>query len=170
MLPLAVKKTPHLLHVELAIFLRHFVCCFYSSSFLPTVYRQHDDLRPAGQPITAVVFHQTRGFYLGVQGGEFDPQFSHCILEKKMLTPCYFYITVAYDLYAFVVFDMWILLCNAASSQCSPRCYSDSEKKKISRTDIFWLDMPVVSLQTGGSDSVQCYEAWKHCPRGKGRG
>lgn len=40
---------------------------------------------------------------------------------------------------------MWILLCNAAISQCFPRCYSNSEKRKISR--IFWLDMPVVSLQ-----------------------
>lgn len=85
-------------------FLRHFACCFYSSSFLPTVYCQRDDLWPAGQPITAVVFHQTRGLYQRVQGGEFDPRFSIAFLrEKKMPAPCYFYITAAYDLYAFLV-------------------------------------------------------------------
>lgn len=129
-----------------------FVCCF----LLNFSYCQHGDLWPAGQPITAVVFHQMRGLYLGVQGGEFDPQFSTVFL-KKMPTPCYFYIITAYALYAFVVSDMWILLCNAASSQCSARCYSDSEKKKISRTDIFWLDKRLVADR--GSDSVQCYEA-----------
>lgn len=155
MLPLtllAAKKTTCLLHVELAFFC---VCCFYSS-FLPTVYSQHDDLRPAGQPITAVVFHQSRGLYLRVQGGEFDPRFSTAFL-KKIQTLRYFYIRVAYDLYALVVFDMWILLCNAASSQCSPGCYSDSEKKKISRRVL--AGHASGEFADGGSDSVQCYGA-----------
>lgn len=61
-----------------------------------------------------------------VQGGEFDPQFSSAFL-KKVQAPKFFYIIAAYDLYASVVFDMWILLCNAASSQCSPRRFREEE-------------------------------------------
>lgn len=36
--------------------------------------------------------------------------------------------------------------------------------------DVFWLDVPVVILQSGGSDSVQCYEVQKHFHWGSGRG
>lgn len=90
-----------------------------------------------------------------------------CILES-IPTPCYFYITVAYGSYAFDVSDMWILLCNAASSQCCPRCYSDSEKKKISRCIL--AGHASGEFAVGGSDSVQGYEVQKHFHQGKGRG
>lgn len=59
-------------------------CLFFFFFFSPpTVYCQHDDLWPAGQPITAGVFHQTGRLNLRVRAGEFEPQSSHCNLEKK---------------------------------------------------------------------------------------
>ena len=81
MLPLAVKKTTSPRWAR--HFFRHRICFSSSSSFPPTVYCQHDDLWPAGQPITAGVFHQTRRLNLRVRGGEFELQSSHCNLEKK---------------------------------------------------------------------------------------
>lgn len=75
----SMLKTPCLLHVELAIFC---VCCFILP-FLPIAYCQHGDLWPAGQPITLVVFQHMRGLYLGVKGGEFNPQFSTVLLKKN---------------------------------------------------------------------------------------
>lgn len=66
---------------------------FFFFFFPPTVYCQHDDLWPAGQPITAGVFHQTGRLNLRVRAGEFEPQSSHCNLEKKSF---HFYIIAAY--------------------------------------------------------------------------
>lgn len=89
----------------------------------------------------------------------------HCILGKKRKRKKKKSHTLLFLHYSCIrpvcISCLWILLCNAASSQCSPRCYSDSEKKKISGTDVqyfgwtcrWWL------CRRGGSDSVQCYEA-----------
>lgn len=143
MLPLAllaVKKnnlpSPH----WICHFLRHFVCCFYSSSPPPpNPHPTHPHcLLSAWWLVTCRPTNHSCSIPLDERFVSAGPRrriwsaIFQCILES-IPTPCYFYITVAYGSYAFDVFDMWLLLCNAASSQCCPRCYSDSEKKKISR-------------------------------------
>ncbi len=143
----------------LFFFLRHFVCCFYSSSFSPHCLPSAWWLATCRSTNHSWSIPPDERFVSEGPRRRIWSAIFPLHSWKKMQTLCYFYTIVAYHLYASVVFDVWILLCNAASSHCSPRCYSDSEKKKISRADIFWLDVPVVSLQTGGSDSVQCYEA-----------
>lgn len=85
------------------------------------------------------------------EGGIWSTIF-HCILGKKSPRLGIFTLQLHTYSYAVVVFDVWILLC---SSQGPPRCYSDSEKKKISR--IFLAGH--ASVEFADSDSVQCYEA-----------
>lgn len=84
--------------------------------------------------------------------------FFRCILSKKCRS---LYFVFLHNSCIQLVRTSQSLTCGycCASPQCSLRCYSDSEEKRISREDILWLDMPVVGFQTGGSDSVQCYEA-----------
>lgn len=82
--PLAVLKTPRLLYVEPAIF--QTFCLLFYSSFLSAVYCQHDDLWPAGQPITSVVFHETRALYLRDPGRRIWSAVFHCIPEQKAHT------------------------------------------------------------------------------------
>lgn len=135
-------------------FLTHFVCCFYSSSFLPTVYCPHDDLRPAGQPITAVVFHQTRGSKEENMIRNFPlHSLKNCwrlaIFTLQLHTTCMHLLSVTCG-YCCAMLPVLSVLQDVTVIQ---------RRRKISRTDIFWLDFASGEFADGGSDSVQCYEA-----------
>lgn len=88
-----------------------------------------------------------RGLYLRGEDGEFHLLISQCFLEN-IPPSCYFYITAAYDSYAFNVFEMWILLCNAAR-----------EEENI-QMDIFWLvvGLQLVVVAGGGGLLIQYNE------------
>lgn len=83
----------------------------------------------------------------------------HCILQENKIQTIWFFIflytVAAYDkAHTSVVFDVWILLCNAASSQCLLRDVSVIQRRR--------KDPERSGLQgfaVGHSDSVRCYEA-----------
>lgn len=166
MLPMAlvaVKK--HFAFLSLLIFLKTFCSLFLLFSFSPHC------LPSAGWLVTWRSTNHICGIPLDERSVAEGPKrriwstIFHCILGKKRKRKKKKSHTLLFLHYSCIrpvcISCLWILLCNAASSQCSPRCYSDSEKKKISGTDVqyfgwtcrWWL------CRRGGSDSVQCYEA-----------
>lgn len=108
-----------------------------------------------------------RGLYLRVQGGEFDLQFSNAFLKTSRRLAIF---TLQLHTARTHLMSLTCGYCCAMLPVLSVVQDVTVIQRRRKYPDVFWLDMPVVSLQSGGSDSVQRYEVQKHFHQGKGRG
>lgn len=151
-----------------------------------TVYCQHDDLWPSGPTNHSSTFPEDERFVsAGPRKGIWSAAF-RCI-PKNLLMPltfCFFLIftcciwRVRKFLLFFVffpnVFEMWILLCNAAGLSVLSKMLQWFREEENIQTDVLLAghdscEFAVGVRGSGGaSDSVQCYEVQKHAHQGEG--
>lgn len=146
-----LKNKPCLLHIELAILFVVFILLLFSS--VSTVSVMTCDL----QVNQSQLWYSTRQ-EVWMWGSKEENLSRNLPLHSWKKCP-WLAIFLHYSCIQLVcVSCLCILLCNAASSQCSPRCYSGEEEENIQDGHILaghasgWF-------ADGGFDSVQRYEA-----------
>lgn len=141
-----LKNKPCLLHIELAIFETFCLLFFFFSFFSPQC------LLSAWWLVTCRSTNHSCGIPLDNKFESEGPRrrissaMCQCVLGKKCPRLVIFYIVVAYNSYAFLV---CVYCCAVLPVLSVLQDVTVEKKKKKSCTDLFWLDMPAISLQTG---------------------